>query len=311
MLWVLAHGIGEAIVWLLGLLAAGALAGKMTGVWPLSIAADALPMILAALALSLLLLLPPSIPAQMAGWMGLAGLAAAALWSAPPPAPGEGKSERVVRLAQANVEGKGLGSVHGGEDFDIGVFCELRGVPGKSAAFPASWRGLPLLASSEEAGIYAKGELRESGLLGKGLAPWHQGLWAEIELEGGGRALVVSVHANAPRDALRQESRDAFFLELERFLDEKEEEGLPIILAGDINATPFGKAAGRLLGREGLSAEPSPISPTWPAKWARYGAGFRIDRTLGLSGARVISWSRLPMGDSDHLFSRSQIALPQ
>ncbi len=312
--WTILHALGEMAAWGAALALFGGLAGRIWGGgWALGILAESLPLIAAAALLGMLLLPAASPWARAACWIGLAGFAALAVWAAPVRSGEEREGEeRIARMLQGNLEGRGAAELPAPEGFDLAALCELRGEPGGSERFPARWGELELAASSEEAGIYARGKALRSGRIGEGLAPWSQGIWAEVELSGGARALVIGVHANAPRNQRRQESRDAFFRELSKFLAIVPEEfgEIPVILAGDFNATPFGRAGAEIFGREGVSMEPDAWSPTWPAKAARYRIGWRIDRTLGLFGARIASWRALPMGGSDHLLSVSEIALP-
>jgi endonuclease/exonuclease/phosphatase family metal-dependent hydrolase len=120
--------------------------------------------------------------------------------------------------------------------------------------------------------------------------------------------MVVSVHTRSPTSAAWTRARDDFFAQLDVFLASQPKD-LPIVVSGDMNATPDNSGFRALLSKAKWSQEPDAWRPTWHSSLAERGLGFRIDRTIGKQGAAVAKWSPLKRGPSDHLFSSSQIRI--
>lgn len=295
----------------LGSLAGGWLLGIMGDGWQLLCAFDALCIILwAVLALGL-----KSVPASpLAGWatrsrkaatalaFAWAGLFLAAPWVSGGFA-GEagGGALSPVTLLQGNAEAKGNPF---GWDYDVVAIAEA---PGAEFHPPEGMRLAAGLDGSTDTALWTRLPVIASGVVDAD-SPWRQGVWARVQTPSG-PLVVISIHTRSPTSADWNQQRDAFFKTLEAFLatlDPKE----PVALAGDFNATQQTRSFRELLKARRFNQEPNPYAPTWHSGLARFGLGFRIDRVLGDNGARVGSWQPMPLGPSDHLFSKATILVP-
>jgi hypothetical protein len=135
--------------------------------------------------------------------------------------------------------------------------------------------------------------------------PWRAGLWAEIE-HGPQRWILANVHMRNPivlpwwrSVRLRAGQVEALFN-----WSEGQPEGQPIVLAGDMNASPAWPVYRRLAGRwDDLAARSASDSggrpaPTWAWRpgWPRL---LRIDHVFG-TGAQAVSTQVVPLRGSDH-----------
>lgn len=296
-LWALAHA------------AAGA--GAVAGGWILGIAADGMLLLAEGDLLLLLLALAwMALRREGSAAMGAFALGAAccafALAIAPMAAhdPWRPAGAGSMRLLQGNTEGKG--NPVGWEGYDVVALQELWDGP------LAAPEGIRLAVGASpgryDAAIYTRWPVLDSGTVGEPIRGWTQGVWARL-MSPSGPVTVASVHTRSPTSAQWSADRDEFLGVLAAWAA-KRPKGEPLVVTGDWNATPAGRPFREFLSSGSWSQEPDPWSPTWHSELARFGAGFRIDRTLGANGAKVAAWRALPMGLSDHLFSESAIELP-
>lgn len=207
-----------------------------------------------------------------------------------------------VTLLQGNAEAKGNPA---GWDYDVVALSEA---PGEPLRPPAGMRLAAGMDGRSDAAIWTRLPVLDSGSVESGPG-WRQAVWARVRTSAG-PVMIISVHTRSPTSRDWSERRDAFFVELEGFL-KRQRPFEPVVLAGDFNATPQTLSFRRLLSSRAFEQEPNPYAPTWSAKAARWGLGFRIDRTLGSNGAKIVAWRRLPLADSDHLFSESVLQIPR
>lgn len=287
-----------------------AIAGAASGGWLLGIAADGWGLLCC---LDALVFAGAALAgAKRAAWAsGALGVAFGAAFFAFPyepwasrPEPGAnalGAKSAYLTLLQANAEAKGNPV---GWDYDVAAISEA---PGERMRPPAGMRLAAGFDGKSDAAIWTRLPVIDSGVVDDG-GRWRQAVWARVKTSAG-PVMVISVHTRSPTSRDWSERRDEFFVALAGFLA-RQRPHEPIVLAGDFNATPQTLSFRRLLASRAFEQEPNPYAPTWSAKAARWGLGFRIDRTLGANGAKVISWRRLPMTESDHLFSESVIQIP-
>ena len=292
---------------------AASAAGSILGGWLAGIASDG-TMLLAIfdglLFVFFAVLALRGAPCKKSTWASFAGFAGLGLFFALSPGvgpwikePGQGGAAGLeFTLMQGNTEGKGN---PGGWGADVVVLSELW-----DAALLAP-AGL-LLAVGPKPGvndtaIYSRFEAESSGLIQSDKSGWSQAAWAKLKTPGG-PVMVVSVHTHSPTSFQWDKDRNVFFERLALFLAEQPK-SMPVVVSGDFNATPANLAFRRLLSKADFAQEPNPWSPTWHSAAARFGLGFRIDRTMGINGARIKSWRALAKGPSDHLFSESKIAV--
>jgi endonuclease/exonuclease/phosphatase (EEP) superfamily protein YafD len=135
--------------------------------------------------------------------------------------------------------------------------------------------------------------------------PWRAGVWATVE-EGPQRWTVANVHMRNPivfpwwrSVRIRTGQVEALFR-----WSEGQAEGGPIVLAGDMNASPawplYRRLSGRwedLVARSALESDTNP-APTWAWRpgWPRV---LRIDHVFG-NGVRAVDSRVIPMRGSDH-----------
>ncbi len=118
----------------------------------------------------------------------------------------------------------------------------------------------------------------------------------DAALEIGGRRLrVIGVHASWPMGPRRSAERNA---ELEHLGALAAGEREPLVIAGDLNITPFSPRFQRLLEHGGLHSAASGWAPTWPTFLPP--AGIRIDHVLVSPRVTVLGWRRGPGIGSDH-----------
>jgi endonuclease/exonuclease/phosphatase (EEP) superfamily protein YafD len=135
--------------------------------------------------------------------------------------------------------------------------------------------------------------------------PWRAGLWATVE-QGPQRWTVANAHMRNPivfpwwrSVRIRTGQVEALFR-----WSEGQAEGRPIVLAGDMNASPawplYRRLSGRwedLVARSALESDMAP-APTWAWRpgWPRV---LRIDHVFG-NGVRAVDSRVIPMRGSDH-----------
>ena len=122
---------------------------------------------------------------------------------------------------------------------------------------------------------------------------------------GGGDYTVVSTHLAVPfpeAQADLQRRQAAMVAMLVRALD------TPVVLAGDLNTTPWSRLATEFRAASGLVAEGSAL-PTWPV-WLPPVMALPIDHVMVGGGATVLERRLGPPVGSDHRPVLARIALP-
>jgi len=114
---------------------------------------------------------------------------------------------------------------------------------------------------------------------------------------------LFAVHPLPPTSRFAAHERDAYLSELGRMVQRTQG---PVIVAGDLNATPWSHAFNELLAAD-LTV--SHFTPTWPAGWGPL--GMPIDHVLS-RGVRIAELRAGPALGSDHLpvFAEIVIAEP-
>lgn len=133
-----------------------------------------------------------------------------------------------------------------------------------------------------------------------------------VEHPRGGAFVVSMFHPASPRNADRWASGNVDVrLAIDAATGRLGELGLPLIFAGDFNATPSG-ARTRWLAREASLRRAKPLlsfNGTWPA-WAPRPARVAIDDAMVSEGVGVVSWRTLRAAGSDHRPALTTLALP-
>ena len=111
----------------------------------------------------------------------------------------------------------------------------------------------------------------------------------------GRRLRLIGVHASWPLGRLRSLQRNAELEHLGSLADVATD---PLVIAGDLNVTPFSPYFQHLLERGGLRSADRGWAPTWPTFLPP--AGIRIDHVLVSSGVSVLGWQRGSRMGSDH-----------
>jgi endonuclease/exonuclease/phosphatase (EEP) superfamily protein YafD len=142
--------------------------------------------------------------------------------------------------------------------------------------------------------------------------------WETHELPGGGKAIavrldlggrevdVIGLHAMAPFGLSRAAIRDAQFDWVARWCRSRD---LPVIVLGDLNATPWSYPFARLLREGGLidSTRGFGVQPTWRTSYGPIGGllawplQIPIDHCLHSSSLITTDRRRGPAGGSNHL----------
>lgn len=218
-------------------------------------------------------------------------------------APFDEKMERRINVLQGNAQDKGN---PWGWHYDIVALAEALGAPIVAPAGMSKVAGGP--QNTTDIALFSRFSRINSGVIDP-KSSWHQGVWATLKTPAG-PLMVIAVHTRSPVSLSWHAQRNEFLKQLASFI-EKQPKDTPIILLGDFNVTPQGLPFRQMTTRLAIEQEPDPYSPTWPAATARFKLGFRIDRVLGLQGARIESWGTLPKSNSDHLFAESIVIIPQ
>jgi endonuclease/exonuclease/phosphatase (EEP) superfamily protein YafD len=138
------------------------------------------------------------------------------------------------------------------------------------------------------------------------LEPWARG-WqvalARLELPDGVRAWVVAVHVPSPVRPRDQRRRDVM---LQRLADTVAGLDDPVIVLGDLNATPFAPAFRAFAATAGLSSART-FPATFPARTGPF--GIAIDHVM-VRGADLIRLQALPPRGSDHRAVAATVAIP-
>jgi endonuclease/exonuclease/phosphatase family metal-dependent hydrolase len=136
--------------------------------------------------------------------------------------------------------------------------------------------------------------------------PWRPGLWGRVEIDGQ-RPVIAGVHMRNPvvfpwwRSArIRGEQTQALIDWAAEFI----EDHVPLVVAGDMNATPSWPLYRRLAGEwddlvaGAVSQNGEKTVPTWAWRpgWPRV---LRIDHVFG-AGAKVVRTRVEPVRGSDH-----------
>jgi endonuclease/exonuclease/phosphatase (EEP) superfamily protein YafD len=126
--------------------------------------------------------------------------------------------------------------------------------------------------------------------------------YADFALPDGGKFRLVGIHSLVPKGAEFSMERDKALLQAARLCRDT---GLPSILAGDFNATPFSSIYRRVL-KEGVlrsSSKGRGLCLTWPSSGFFFlkPLAMQIDHCLVSKGVNVLSWRTGPDLGSDHL----------
>lgn len=139
-------------------------------------------------------------------------------------------------------------------------------------------------------------------------------------IDGPAPFVLSMIHPESPRNRLRwkQGNEDIEMIDL-AMANMVEPLGLPVIVAGDFNATPTGWRSRQITRTTGLRrAKPwSATVGTWPA-WSLWPARIAIDDVMVSEGVGVISWKTQtppPIGkrgalNSDHIPVRVELLIP-
>lgn len=250
-------------------------------------------------------------------WVPLLVLAGLPWLSAAPAletARGDPRAMHVLRIAAANVHV----SNHDPDPLiawlrqhpvDVLVVPELS--PAYAEALASALPELPHRALHPQAGsafgmgLYARLPLREVVA-----APDADGILAlGATLDVGGRPVrVVGVHPMPPVAPRWHAARDRLLHALASGAHPAlgPDRGLPRLLAGDLNATPWSSAL-HLAGAGGLRRATG-FRSTWPMQWGGY-LGIPIDHVLGSAEWRVMSTRHGPDIGSDHAPIRVELQL--
>ncbi len=114
---------------------------------------------------------------------------------------------------------------------------------------------------------------------------------------GGGRVVVLALHPPSPTGAERAARRDAVLAGAAEWVRES---ALPVLVVGDLNATPWSTAYETLQVRGGLAdtAGGAGLQPTWPDGWGP--AMIPIDHALHTAGLRAVDRRTGPAFGSAH-----------
>lgn len=124
---------------------------------------------------------------------------------------------------------------------------------------------------------------------------------------GGRGCLLVAVHPRAPITAAWSASRDA---QLAAIGEIAAAESRPVIVAGDLNATPWSHGFRQLVRPRGLrdSARGRGLQPTWNAR--RWAPRIPIDHVIVSPEVQVLSRTIGPDVGSDHLPVEATLVVP-
>lgn len=125
-----------------------------------------------------------------------------------------------------------------------------------------------------------------------------------VQIDGYGSVRVVGVHFMNPSDPRRQQR------ELEWLIQHVRASNEAVIVAGDLNLTPWTAALRQLERRTGLTRATG-LGGTWPATSRFIPPLFPIDHVLAPTGVAVMAARRGPKLGSDHLPVIATLLLPQ
>lgn len=126
---------------------------------------------------------------------------------------------------------------------------------------------------------------------------------------GGAPVAVFGIHPPSPSTPWRAEARDRF---LERSAAAIADEAIPVVVAGDFNATPWSRGFRLLTGPADLanSQEGFGYASTWPAQLPAF-LRIPLDHVLHSRNLTVISREVGPTLSSDHRPVRAEIAFAE
>lgn len=299
----LRRAVGHLIVLLGGLLTAATVAGLLGSVWwPLDLAANFRPQYLALLPVLALLAL-----GLRRSWAA-AIMAGAAVVNASFVAPylvgsvsggGVGVPIEVVSF-NVGISNPARGEVMqwlAAEDPDVVVLLESSFEWEDSARYAGlPYRFVAVVPAGRLSGVtvLARPDL-DPRLVATPFAP-RQAAAVEVDLDGS-RMVVLGLHPPSPTSGGRAAERN-------RLLEESGEwaaaHTLPVLLVGDLNATPWSAAyrTMRWRGRLSDSLAGRGIQPTWPAGWGPM--MIPIDHALHTAGLAVIERRTGPATESAH-----------
>ncbi|SNC71932.1 Uncharacterized conserved protein YafD, endonuclease/exonuclease/phosphatase (EEP) superfamily [Kytococcus aerolatus] len=128
-----------------------------------------------------------------------------------------------------------------------------------------------------------------------------------LEPRAAGYPVLLGVHYAPPVPGFMGTWRD----DLSRSLAEAEQAATtgPVLLAGDLNATPRHGGMARLEGLVDTARECGRAEGTWPSDWPAWGRS-AIDHVLVSEGAEVLSCQALRLSGSDHLAYATTVRFP-
>lgn len=129
-----------------------------------------------------------------------------------------------------------------------------------------------------------------------GFAPIDQALAVAVEVEGT-RVLVLALHPPSPMTPSRHRARDALLADAGRWVASQEH---PVIVVGDLNATPWSAAFRELRWRGRLrdTMEGAGLQPTFRRGWGPF--AIPIDHALHTAGVDTVRRGTGPTFGSDH-----------
>ncbi len=150
-------------------------------------------------------------------------------------------------------------------------------------------------------GLLSRLPIRSSAIVNYRL-PSVPSIEAELELPGGGVVQLIATHPRPPMDAWQHRMRNEHLGVLgDRVAELRGAGGLPVIVVGDLNVTPWSPTYGRFQERGGLwsATAGGGLEPTW---YQRPGFlyGLVLDHVLHTDGVRCAGRRILSGNGSDH-----------
>ncbi|MGC1509313.1 MAG: endonuclease/exonuclease/phosphatase family protein [Ketobacter sp.] len=121
---------------------------------------------------------------------------------------------------------------------------------------------------------------------------------------------IIGVHLESPHDAHRIRSRNKQIGKLTKLIKYQQQSGVPLLLAGDMNTTPWNTLFRKFQRETNLSHADSfwSLNNSWPA-WLPAALGFAIDHVLINDQFCNAKRFRLPDVGSDHFAFVSELEL--
>lgn len=123
---------------------------------------------------------------------------------------------------------------------------------------------------------------------------------------GGEQVRVLGTHPVSPLTPARAAQRDEHFAWIAAWAQRHNE---PLVVVGDLNATPWSQRLRSLLDESGLldSQRAHGIQPSWPAGWGLF--GLPLDHVLHSPALAVVNRRLGPSFGSDHRTVHAELAL--